>query len=144
MFRNSGVGPTLGFRTVGGFGYRFGHCDIAFFSGHISERLNQEIGPHNLRWIVVEECEIIRGTHRNRLATPWTPFCQATLQLRFSVARSGTALHRCMLSHSRAKWDMKLALPEPVYHSPFYLPYFVLFPLRRANLAPLSPPLVRP
>jgi hypothetical protein len=30
-------------------------------------------------------------------------------------------------------------LLEPVYHAPFYLPYFVLFPLRHANLAPLSP-----
>lgn len=96
------------------------------------QRTTQPEDLHNLRWIVVEECEIVRGRHRNRLATPWTPF------LRFSVARSGMTLHHYMLSHSLAKWDMKLTLLEPVYRSPFYLPYFVLFPLHRANLALLS------
>jgi hypothetical protein len=49
-----------------------------------------------------------------------------------------------MLSHSLAKWDMKLALLEPVYHFPFYLPYFVLFPLRRATLHSFPNPLIPP
>jgi hypothetical protein len=79
------------------------------FSGHISERLNQEIGPHNLRWIV-EECEIVRGRHRSRWQRHAHPFAKRFYNCGLAWPDRGWRPHRCMLSYSLVKWYMKVAL----------------------------------